>query len=69
MLRANYFPVVNLSIDTEPGIAEEVGARQGRNRDPLEILIELEEELGCSIVEAVKRYRDIVRSQRTFDAH
>lgn len=62
-------PIIHLSIDTEPGIAEEVASRQSRNRDPLELLIELEEELGCSIVEAVKRYRNQVRAQRTVDAH
>lgn len=35
----------------------------------MDILIELEEELGCSIVQAVKRYRDQIRRERTFDAH
>ncbi len=61
--------IVHLSIDTDPGIAEEVGNRLGHGRDPLDLLIELEEEMGCSIVEAVKRYRDMVRSSRTFEAH
>lgn len=35
----------------------------------MDILIELEEELGCSIVQAVKRYRDQIRRERAFDAH
>lgn len=68
-MNRNYHPISLVSIDTDPGVAEEVGARQGRNRDPLELLIELEEELGYSIVEAVKRYRDLVREQRTVNAH
>ena len=31
---------------------------QEEPRSPLDILIELEEELGCSIVEALRFYRD-----------
>lgn len=68
-MNRNYHSISLVSIDTDPGVAEEVSARQSRNRDPLELLIELEEELGCSIVEAVKRYRDIVREERTVNAH
>lgn len=69
MLHPNAFPISFCSIDSDPGVADEVASRAGRNRDPLELLIELEEEMGCSIVEAVKRYRDIVREKRTVDAH
>ena len=65
----NRFPIMHLSIDSNPAVAQEMAEKLGHARDPLDILIELEEELGCSIVQAVKRYRDSVREQRTFDAH
>ena len=63
-------PMNHLSLSTTPGIEREVeGQPHPSTRDPMDILIELEEELGCSIVQAVKRYRDQVRRERTFDAH
>jgi len=65
----NYQPISLVSIDSNPAVAQEMAEKLGHARDPLDILIELEEELGCSIVQAVKRYRDIVREQRTFDGH
>lgn len=59
--------LVHLSIDTDPGVAQEAAEKLGFAKDPIEALIELEEELGCSIAQAVKRYRDMV--SRTVDTH
>ena len=68
-MRSNHYSIQHLSIDSDPAIAQEMNEKLGHARDPLDLLIELEEELGCSIVEAVKRYRDAVRESRTLDAH
>lgn len=59
------YPITHLSIDTNPAAAREMNEKLGRAKDPLDILIELEEEMGCSIVEAVRRYRNSVRESRT----
>lgn len=43
--------------------------RTGSPQTPLDFLIALEEELGCSIVEACRRERDRKNAERTFNAH
>lgn len=65
----NHYAIQHLSIDTNPAIAQEAQEKLGNARDPLDILIELEEEMGCSIVQAVTRYRDFVRESRTVNVN
>ena len=46
---------LELSYDQNPLLLDEATQQP---LSPLDALIELEEELGCSIVEALRRYRD-----------
>jgi len=53
---------------SDPSIQQEY-ERSGSPQTPLDFLIALEEELGCSIVEACRRERERQRNERTFNAH
>lgn len=64
-----YQKPIFVSMDQCPMVRAEAEAAMGFGADPIEMLIELEEEMGCSIVEAVRRYRNMVRAQRTVDSN
>ena len=62
-------PSACMSLERNPRARLEAERVPSDSGDPLEQLIALEEELGCSIVQAVHRYRQLMREQRTVDAH
>lgn len=64
-----YQKPIFVSMDQCAMVKAEAEAAMGFSADPLDILIDLEEEMGCSIVEAVRRYRNMVRAQRTVDGN
>lgn len=55
-----------LSYDQSPLLLDEAVQQPP---SPLDLLIQLEEELGCSIVEALRRYRQQNRTTLTLKRH